>query len=130
MCAGIWGIAPHKIPPHPLPHAQPSAKHLHSLLSPITILPHRSSPHGRPSPPLGNWGGDSRIWGWWVPGTPAPPGCSSRWVFSLVATSLRGGTRVMKMDEAILFSAFPGNIAEAMEGPDRGLILGKIRKKE
>lgn len=60
----------------------------------------------------------------------APSGCGSRWVFSLVATSLCGGTRVMKMDEAILFSAFLGNIAGAVEGPDRGLVVGKIRKKE
>lgn len=48
----------------------------------------------------------------------------------MVATSLRGGARVMKTDEAILFSTFPGNIAEAMEGLDWGLILGKIRKKK
>lgn len=65
-----------------------------------------------------------------MPGTSAPSGCSSRWVFSLVATSLRGGMRVMKMDEAILFSAFLGNIAEAVEGLDWGLIVVKIRKRE
>lgn len=36
----------------------------------------------------------------------------------------------MKTDEVILFSTFPGNIAEAVEELDWGLILEKIRKKE
>lgn len=67
-------------------------------------------------------GGEVR--GRWVLGTSAPTGRVSLGLCSLVATSLRGGTRVMKMDEAILFSAFPGSIAEAVEGPDLLLILG------
>lgn len=58
-------------------------------------------------------------------GTSAPTGRVSLGVCSLVATPLHGGTRVMKTDEAILFSAFPGSIAEAMEGPDLGSVWGE-----
>lgn len=36
----------------------------------------------------------------------------------MVAASLRGGTRVMNTDEAILFSAFPGSIVETAGGLD------------
>lgn len=54
------------------------------------------------------------------------------WGCSLGAVSLRGDARVMKTDEAILFSAFLGSIAETAEGLDMGWGLGgeKIRKKK
>lgn len=54
------------------------------------------------------------------------------WGCSLGAVSLRGDARVMKTDEAILFSAFLGSIAETAEGLDMGWGLGgeKIKKKK
>lgn len=68
-------------------------------------------------------------------GRGVPSGTASdtpAWGCSLGAVSLRGDARVMKTDEAILFSAFLGSIAETAEGLDMGWGLGgeKRRKKK
>lgn len=120
----VWGFGE-----RPSENTTPSSG-THIILQRVSTAPGLFShavPHSHSSPPLGSAG----VTG----GRGVPSGTASdtpAWGCSLGAVSLRGDARVMKTDEAILFSAFLGSIAETAEGLDMGWGLGgeKIKKKK